>query len=161
MKYIKELLPYLIIILVVVLIRTFIVTPIIVNGPSMKPTLQGKEIMLLKKYDTNYKRFDVIVVNKSVYGENLIKRVIALPGETIEYKHGKLYINDKVIDDPYGVGETGNIQKITLREDEYFVMGDNRENSTDSRIIGVIKKSELEGTTDFILYPFNKFGKIK
>ncbi len=161
MKIIKELLPYFIIILVVVLIRTFIVTPVIVNGPSMKPTLQGNEIMLLKKYDTNYERFDIVVVNKSVYGENLIKRVIALPGETIEYKHNKLYINDEIVDDPFGTGKTGNIQKITLGKDEYFIMGDNRENSTDSRKIGVIKKRELEGTVNFILYPFNTFGKVK
>ncbi len=161
MKIIKSLLPYLTIIMIVVVIRTFLITPVIVNGPSMKPTLKGKEIMLLKKFDTNYERFDIVVVNKSVDGENLIKRVIALPNETIEYKHNKLYINDEVIEDTYGLGDTGNIQKITLSDDEYFIMGDNRENSTDSRELGVIKKSELEGTVDFILYPFNKFGKVE
>ena len=160
-KILKELLPYLIIILVVILIRTFVVTPVIVNGPSMNPTLDGNEIMILKKYDTDYSRFDIIVVNKSVDGDNLIKRVIGLPNETIEYKHNKLYINDEIIDDPYASGKTGDIAKIKLGDDEYFVMGDNRENSTDSRILGVIKKSELEGTIGIILYPFNKFGKVK
>ncbi len=161
MKIIKELIPYLIIILVVVLIRTFIITPVIVNGESMKPTLDGGEVMLLKKYDSNFKRFDIIVVSKSVDGSNLIKRIIGLPNETLEYKHNKLYINDKVVDDSFGVGKTGDIAKIELGEDEYFVMGDNRGNSKDSRELGVIKKSELEGTVKIILYPFNKFGKVK
>ena len=161
MKIIKELIPYLIIILVVVLIRTFIITPVIVNGESMKPTLDGGEVMLLKKYDSNFKRFDIIVVSKSVDGSNLIKRIIGLPNETLEYKHNKLYINDKVVDDSFGVGKTGDIAKIELGEDEYFVMGDNRGNSKDSRELGVIKKSELEGTVEIILYPFNKFGKVK
>ena len=160
MKIIKELLPYLIIILTVILIRTFIVTTVIVNGPSMSPTLDGNEVMILKKYDTKYERFDIVVVNKSVDGDNLIKRVIGLPNETIEYRHEKLYINDEVIDDPYANGKTGVIPKTTLGPDEYFVMGDNRENSTDSRIIGIIKKRELEGTIGIVLYPFDKFGNV-
>ena len=63
MKIIKELIPYLVIILVVVTIRTFIVTPIIVEGESMHPTLEGGELMLIKKYDTSYERYDFVVVN--------------------------------------------------------------------------------------------------
>lgn len=161
MKLIKELIPYLIIILVVVLIRTFIFTPVMVSGESMVPTLAGSEIMILKKYDTNYERFDIVVVNKSVEGDNLIKRVIGLPNETIEYKNEKLYINDKEVEDPYAFGNTGAFEKITLASDEYFLMGDNREVSLDSRILGVIKKEEIEGTVSLILYPFNKFGNVK
>ena len=161
MKRIKELIPYLIIILVVISIRTFIITPIIVQGESMVPTLDGREIMILKKYDTTYERFDIVVVNKSVEGDNLIKRVIGLPGETIRYKNGKLYINGKIIDDKYAYGNTGNFQEITLGEDEYFLMGDNREISLDSRSLGIIKKSEIEGTVGIILFPFNKFGTVK
>jgi len=161
MKFIKEAIPYLIIILVVVSIRTFIVTPILVQGESMVPTLDGGEIMLLKKYDTSYERFDIVVVNKSVEGDNLIKRVIALPGETIRYKSNRLYINDKIIEDVYSYGNTGNFQEITLGKDEYFLMGDNREISKDSRTLGIIKKSEITGTVGIIIYPFNKIGKVK
>ena len=94
MKFIRELIPYLIIILVVLILRTFVITPIIVSGESMVPTLDGGELMLLKKYDTSYERFDIVVVNKNVEGDNLIKRVIGLPGETIKYRNEKLYIND-------------------------------------------------------------------
>ena len=161
MKIIKEIIPYLIIILVVMTIRTFIFTPIIVDGESMAPTLDGGELMILKKYDTSYERFDIVVVNKSVEGDNLIKRVIGLPGEIIRYKGNRLYINDEIIDDVYADGETENFQEIKLGEDEYFLMGDNREISKDSRTIGVIKKSEIEGTVGIVLYPFKKIGKVK
>lgn len=161
MKYIRELIPYLIIILVVVSIRTFIVTPIVVQGESMEPTLDGGEIMILKKYDTSYERNDIVVVNKSVEGDNLIKRVIGLPGETIKYRKDKLYINGIVVEDIYANGDTGNFKEITLGDDEYFLMGDNREISLDSRTLGVIKKAEIEGTVGIVLYPFTKFGSVK
>ena len=161
MKFIKEAIPYLFIIVVVGFIRTFLITPIVVQGESMVPTLKGGELMILKKYDKSFNRFDVVVVNKNVEGDNLIKRVIGLPGETIRYKNNHLYINDEIIDDIYAYGDTGNFQEIVLANDEYFLMGDNREISLDSRSLGVIKKNEIEGTTNLILYPFNKIGLIK
>ena len=161
MKIIKEIIPYLIIVLIVMTIRTFIFTPIIVDGESMAPTLDGGELMILKKYDTSYERFDIVVVNKSVEGDNLIKRVIALPGEVIRYKGNRLYINDEIIEDIYAYGETENFQEIKLGEDEYFLMGDNREVSKDSRTLGIIKKREIEGTVGIVLDPFKKFGKVK
>ena len=161
MKFIKEAIPYLFIIVVVGIIRTFLITPIIVQGESMVPTLKGGELMILKKYDKSFNRFDVVVVNKNVEGDNLIKRVIGLPGETIRYKNNHLYINDEIIEDIYAYGDTGNFQELTLDDDEYFLMGDNREISLDSRSLGVIKKNEIEGTTNLILYPFNKIGLIK
>lgn len=160
MKFIRESIPYLVIILVVLVIRTFIVTPIIVSGESMVPTLDGGELMLLKKYDTDYKRFDIVVVNKSVEGDNLIKRVIALPGETIRYKSNRLYINDEIIEDIYAYGDTANFKEIKLGKDEYFLMGDNRAISLDSRALGIIKKQEIEGTVGIVLFPFKKIGKV-
>ena len=161
MKIIKELIPYLVIILIVICIRTFLFTPIVVDGESMVPTLLGNEIMVLKKYDTDYERFDIVVVNKSVEGDNLIKRVIGLPGETISYQNGSLYINDKVMEDTYAFGETYDFDTVNLGEDEYFLMGDNRQISLDSRSIGIIKKREIEGTVGIVLYPFNKFGNVE
>ncbi len=161
MKIIKELIPYLIIILAVMLVRTFIVTPIMVRGDSMVPALDGNEIMLLKKYDTNYERFDIVVVDKIVEGDNLIKRVIGLPGETIKCRNNIVYIDGKPLDDEYASGTTSNFQEIKLDDDEYFVMGDNREVSLDSRDskVGVIKKNEIEGTVGITLFPFNKIFK--
>ncbi len=161
MKYLKELYPYIIIIIVVVLIRTFIVTPIRVNGDSMVPTLESKEIMILKKYDKSFDRFDIVVVDKSVEGSNLIKRVIGLPNERIKCKDGKIYINGKKIDDVYAYGETEDFLEITLKDNEYFVMGDNREVSLDSRKFGAVFDYELKGTTNLVIFPFSKAGKVK
>ena len=153
----KELVPYILIVVGVVLLRTFIVTPIKINGSSMYDTLKGNEICILYKLG-KIDRFDIIVTDYE--GERLIKRVIAMPGETIEVENGFIYINDKKIKDEYGYGETDDFEKVTLKEDEYFVMGDNRKISKDSRLIGPVKEKNISGTTNFILYPFNKIGSI-
>lgn len=153
----KELVPYILIVVGVVLLRTFIVTPIKINGSSMYDTLKGNEICILYKLG-KIDRFDIIVTDYE--GERLIKRVIAMPGETVEVENGFIYINDKKIKDEYGYGETDDFEKVTLEEDEYFVMGDNRKISKDSRLIGPIKENDISGTTNLILYPFNKIGKI-
>ena len=161
MKFIRELIPYLVIILVVLILRTFIVTPIMVSGESMVPTLAGNELMLLKKYDTDYERFDIVVVYKSVEGDNLIKRIIGMPNDTISYKNNVLYINGKALEDVYAYGVTEDFLEITLDSDEYFLMGDNRAVSLDSRELGIIKDKEIEGTVGIVLFPFSKFGSVE
>ena len=88
MKFIKELVPYIVIIVVVVLIRTFIVTPVQVDGESMYPTLLDNQILILKKYDHSYDRFDIVVFKYN--NSKLVKRVIGLPGETVSYKNNIL-----------------------------------------------------------------------
>ncbi len=160
MKIIKSLIPYIIIIIVVILVRTFIATPVRVNGSSMYPTLKGNEIMLLNKLG-HINRFDIVVLKIDGREDNLIKRIIGLPGETVEIKDNEIYINDKKIEDKYGYGVTYNIDKVTLKKDEYFILGDNRKISLDSRVFGTIHKDEIKGTTDFIMYPFKSFGKVK
>lgn len=160
MKIIKELNSYLLIIFIVLVIRIFIFTPVIVSGESMVPTLKGGELMILKKYDKSYKRYDIVVISKHVEGEELIKRVMGLPGERIKCYDNKIYINDQVIEDIYGYGITDDFSEYVLGDDEYFVMGDNREISLDSRLIGIIKKNEIEGKTNFIIFPFKSFGKV-
>ena len=160
MKFIQSLIPYIIIIVVVVFIRTFIVTPIKVDGNSMHPTLEGDEIMLLNKLG-HIDRFDIVVAKIEEKDNNFIKRVIALPGETIEIKDNKIYINGEILDDDFGYGITYNIDAITLGNDEYFLLGDNRIISLDSRSFGPISKKEILGTTDFVMFPFSKIGKVK
>lgn len=155
MKIIKEIIPYIIILFTVILIRTFIVTPIKVNGSSMYNTLDGGEIMLLWKL-AKIDRFDIVVAKTS--DDTLIKRVYAFPNETIECKNGKILINGEEIEDNYAFGETADFEKVTLKDDEYFLMGDNRLVSLDSRKLGPIKRKKIEGTTSFILFPLNKFG---
>lgn len=158
MKY-KEIIGYVMIILIVILIRTFVVTPIRVNGDSMNDTLENGNLMILKKYKKNdIHRFDIVVVKAE--DEKIIKRVIGLPKEDVEYKDDTLYINGKVIKDNYGKESTENF-KDYCSEDEYFVMGDNRNNSLDSRRIGCVNKKQIMGTTNFVFFPFSKIGKVK
>lgn len=166
MKYIKEIVPYIIIIVTVVFIRTFIITPVRVDGLSMYPTLKDGEILLLKKFDKSIERFDIVVVN---FGKTkIVKRVIGLPGEVIEYKNNKLYINNKEIKEEFLNEDikTSNFNLDMLKlekipENHYFVVGDNRNDSTDSRILGVISKDDIMGVTNFSIFPFDTFGSIK
>lgn len=160
MKVIKEVIPYIVIVVVVVLIRTFIITPVRVDGDSMKNTLKNGDILLLYKL-SSIDRFDIIVLDEEKDNEKIIKRVIGLPGETVAIKKGKIYINDKEIDDEYAYGETSDYNKVTLRDDEYFILGDNRLISKDSRYFGPIKENEIKGKIVFRLFPFTKIGTVK
>ncbi len=162
-----ELIKYIIIILVVVLIRTFIITPVKVNGSSMYNTLENNEIMILNKLKyrvSSIKRFDIVVVNAD--NDKLIKRVIGLPGETIEYKDEKLYINGKYIKDKYAYSKTNDfsLEDIGLKKlpkNCYFVMGDNRSNSKDSRYFGCVDRKDILGSANLVLFPFSKIGYKK
>jgi len=164
-KFIKELIPYLIILIVVVIIRTYIITPVQVVGDSMHPTLKNNEILFLSKLDykiNDINRYDIVVVK----GEDLIiKRVIGLPGEHVMYKNGKLYINDKETEDKYAY-ITNNFDLKSLDydkipEDYYFVIGDNRNDSKDSRMIGLIHKDEILGSVNLRIWPLTKIKYVK
>lgn len=158
-KIVKELIPYVIIVVVVILIRTFIATPVMVSGSSMYPNLKGKEILILYKLG-KIDRYDVVVLN-GLEDDHYIKRVYGLPGEKIKIEESKVYVNDKVITDEFSYGLTSDYEEITLGSDEYFVLGDNREVSLDSRKIGAIKKKNISGTSSLIIWPFSKFGIMK
>ena len=160
MKVIKEVIPYIVIVVVVVLIRTFIITPVRVDGDSMKNTLKNGDILLLYKL-SSINRFDIIVLDEEKDNEKIIKRVIGMPGESVAIKKGKIYINDKVIDDEYAYGETSDFDKVTLADDEYFILGDNRLISKDSRYFGPIKDNEIKGKIVFRLFPFTKIGTVQ
>lgn len=158
-KYLKEIIPYIAIIIIVVLIRTFFITPIRVNGNSMDPTLIEGETMLLNKISLKkgIDRYDIVVVDTP--SDYIIKRVLALPNETIACIDGDIYINGQKIKD-YAKSEMIDFTAVTLGSDEYFVMGDNRRISKDSRIIGPVKKSQIKGKAHFVLFPFTKFGTV-
>jgi len=158
---IKEYLPFTLFVLLIIGIRIFICSPINVNGSSMSTTLKDGDIMLLNKIGLKkgINRFDIVVVKND--GSYLIKRVVGLPNETLSYKDEKLYINGKVVEDKYNLNFTGDIEPIEIGNNEYFVMGDNRNISKDSRMIGTIKKDRIIGKTNFVIYPFNKFGKVE
>lgn len=160
-KIIKENYSYILIIVVILLIRTYIVTPIRVNGTSMYPTLKQNEIMILNKIGlkSGIDRFDIVVVKTD--NNRIIKRVIGLPGESVMYEDGKLYINGKHVEDSYSLSKTKDFDNIVLKEDEYFVLGDNREVSKDSRMIGPVKKEQILGKTRLVIFPFTKIRMEK
>ncbi len=158
-KFIKELIPYVIIVIVVVLIRTFLVTPVIVSGDSMVPTLKDKELLLLNKINyriNDIKRFDIVVIR--INNKEIIKRVIGLPGENVMYRNSKLFIDGHELDNDYNF-ETDDFSLKTvcncesIPTDKYLVLGDNRSVSADSRIIGLIDKEDIQGNVRLSLWP--------
>ena len=161
-KWLKENIVFLIILTAIIIIRIFFFSPIRVNGTSMYPTLQDKEFMILNKISLKQgiNRFDIVVVqdNNNKY---IIKRVIGLPGESVMYKDNKLYINGKVVEDNYSKTTTNDFDNVILGENEYFVMGDNRTVSKDSRIIGPVNIKNIKGKTNLIIFPFNKMGTVE
>ena len=132
----------------------------------MVPTLLDGDIMILDKigYRINgLKRFDIVVIKYN--NEKIIKRVIGLPGDYIEYKDNILYVNGKEIKEEYKRDITNNFSLKDLGyekipENKYLVLGDNRSISKDSRIIGFIDKEDIEGYTGIIVFPFKRIGNV-
>ena len=169
MRIVKELISYVIIVLVVVLIRTFIATPVIVSGSSMDPTLKNGQLLILNKLAKKYTRDDIVVIDAKINGkkERIVKRIIGLPGETLEYKNGFLYIDGKrTHDDFVNITRDFTLKNVTgkskIPDGYYFVMGDNRTNSLDSRDsrVGLVKKSNIIGKPMLRIWPLNKIGTI-
>lgn len=161
------------------IIRYFLFTPIAVDGESMMPTLEDGDRMIVNKIGYKIgepKRFDIVVFHAPEQ-KNYIKRVIGLPGDTLEYRDDQLYINGKPIDEPYLDAYKAQITEGTLTEDftledlgvehgeipegYVFVMGDNRRYSKDSRHIGIIDQKEIIGNTSLIFWPFSDIKIVK
>ncbi len=162
MKFWKEARDYIIIIVSVVLIRTFLVTPAIVDGASMDDTLKDGNLVIINKIVykvSDIKRFDVVVVSNEINNDKIIKRVIGMPNETVEYKNNKLYINDKEVKTNIKFKDTEDFIRTTS-DNEYLVLGDNRPVSKDSRVLGNFTKEDIIGRVKIRLFPFNKIGKI-
>lgn len=159
MEWIKRILPYVGIVIAVVVIRTFIITPVRVDGSSMYPTLKDKDIIMLKKYDKNYQYGDIVILNYQK--SKLVKRIIGVPKDKIKYSNGKLFVNGKQVKDLYSEITKDFELEQEIPEGYYFVMGDNRNNSTDSRILGLFKKEDILGTTSFRISPLNHIGTIE
>lgn len=160
----REIAVYIALIFVIILVRTYIITPVRVNGTSMYSTLKDGEIMILNKtkyYFSDVKRFDIVVVKTN--NNKIIKRVIGLPGETLKYENNVLYINGQEVKEPFLNEETAdfNINELDMKKlpsDCYFVIGDNRDNSHDSRMIGCVSKDQIEGKTSLVIFPFKNAG---
>lgn len=141
-----------------------------VIGRSMMPTLMDGDNLILNKISYRFhepERFDIIVFPyRNGDHKNFIKRVIGLPGDTIQIDmDGVIYINGEALEEGYGaevIKDPGAaVNPITLNEDEYFVLGDNRNNSEDSRFsVGVVYRKEILGKVWIRITPFSTFGKV-
>lgn len=166
-KIFKTIMSYVLVIAIAILIKLFIFSPVKVNGTSMVPTLNDGDIMLLNEigYHLNgIDRFDIAVAN--VNGERLIKRVIGLPGEKVEYRDNQLYINDELMVEFFKHGDTDDFSieelgSTTIPDDFYFLVGDNRGNSKDSRTIGFVHKSKIMGKAKLIIFPFDRISTVQ
>lgn len=163
--------------LLVVLAVTYLVIHFVgqrtqVQGESMEPTLQNGDNLIVDKITYRFNdplRFDIIVFPFKYKEDTFyIKRIIGLPGETVQITNdGEIYINDELLKEGYGkevMLDPGNAYTpITLGEDEYFVLGDNRNNSSDSRSssVGVIHRDDIIGRAWLRIWPFSEFGILK
>lgn len=179
-NFFKEIVKFALLAAVIVLpIRIFIAQPFIVKGPSMDPTFASGQYLIVDQISYRFeepKRGDVIIL-KYPYATKktfFIKRIIGLPSETVELKNKKIFITDKngikhtLTDEPY-INSEGNkddndpflvYRKIQLKNDEYFVMGDNRTQSSDSTVWGALKRSYIVGKPFLRLFPLGKVGII-
>ncbi len=162
-EFLKDMFKYFVIIGIIVLIRIFVLSTTGVVGTSMNPTLIEEEILLVETVTpklNKHKRFEVAII-KYTRPKTIIKRIIGLPGEKVTYKDNILYINDVKTEESFTKAGTVKDLEVTLKEDEFFVVGDNRDDSTDSRSFGAIKKSNITGKAILRIWPLNKIRIIK
>ena len=161
---------------VIILIFIFLFRIVTVDGHSMDSTLSDKDRVIISHLNYDPKNDDIVVVNSSVLNKTLIKRVIGIAGDTvkIDYNVNTVYVNGKAISNEHidntmldkGMFDpsfkiSDGVYEYKVPENSIFIMGDNRNNSTDSRTIGFISKDDVMGHVIFRLYPFKEFGSIK
>ena len=169
----RRMIVWLVDIIVVISLAWFVVygfgTQIRITGQSMTPELRSEDVVLMNRlsYDMGSpKRFDVVVFEREDKKPN-VKRVIGLPGETVQIKNGQIYIDDKPLEADKGLGQVSLAglaeNPVVLEEDEYFLLGDNRDSSEDSRFvkIGNVKRRQIRGKVWLRLIPFIDFKLVE
>ncbi|MGB9866815.1 MAG: signal peptidase I [Bacillota bacterium] len=146
-------------------LRTFVVERFVVDGPSMEPTLRNREEVLVNKFVYRFtapKRNDVVVFRYPL-NPNLdyIKRVVAVGGQTVEVRNGKLFVDGVAVEEPMVRPWTGNLNKVIVPQGYVFVMGDNRPVSEDSRVFGPIPESSIRGKAFLVWWPLSRMRLIK
>ncbi|HBY89262.1 MAG: signal peptidase I [Ruoffia tabacinasalis] len=180
LKYlINELVSIIFAVLVAVLIflalRHYVLQPFQVEGSSMEPQLHNQDQMVMLR-NKDIERYDVVVFpDPRGSGDSYVKRIIGEPGDEIYFSNDTLYLNNQPVEEPYleplksetegkftedfSLWDTLGLTEVP--EDYYFVMGDNRPYSGDSRQFGLIQAEDIQGVTNFVYFPFERFGKIE
>ena len=158
------------------IIRFFIFEPYLVEGSSMDPTLKDGDRLFVNKtlkYIGEIEKGDIVIIDGKDAKIRYVKRVIGLPGDKVSAENGEVYVNGKKIAEPYladnaeeaeqnGMLLTSDFEEIEVPQDNYFVMGDNRLNSMDSRNgLGLIEAKRILGKSEFIFFPFDHFSKTE
>ncbi|MDA1475717.1 signal peptidase I [Bacillus changyiensis] len=158
-------------IVLAIVIRIFLFEPYLVEGTSMDPTLHdGERLFVYKtvKYIGEFNRGDIVIIDGDEKNVHYVKRLIGLPHETVQVKNDTLYINGKKVAEPYLSEKrkevdgilTHDFGPVKVPEGKYFVMGDNRQRSMDSRNgLGMIDKDRVAGTSQFVFFPLNEIRK--
>lgn len=172
-SFLTELLLYAVIVAICFfIIPKYVVQRTVVDGTSMLNTLKNEDNLMVEKLSYRFgdpERFDIIVFYP--YGRDdkryFVKRIIGLPGETIQIVGDKIFIDGELLEEDYGKDPITNsgiaAEPLKLADDEYFVLGDNREISLDSRYseVGPVKRDLIEGKVALRIYPFNSIGVVK
>ncbi len=183
-KEIVEWIKAFVIALVVVLAINVFYSPTMVYSISMNPTLMEKDILILK-HDKDYSRGDIVsfesnlvltesdkkklnpvqkIMSTGEVNKNLIKRVIAVPGDSVRIEEERVFVNGELQSEPYiGSPTTGYVNVDEIPEGQYFLMGDNRSHSTDSRdaSVGLVAEDRMIGKVIFRTFPFDKLGDVE
>jgi len=147
-------------------LRIFVVEPFGVVGQSMEPNYHDKDYLVIDKISYRFRdphRGEVVIFHpKPAPEESYIKRIIGLPGETVEVKDGMVYVNSRRLSEPYVISDSKmplerDYPAVTLGNDEYFMFGDNRDHSSDSREIGPVPKVNIQGRVAVVLLPVSSF----
>ncbi len=168
-EFLKDSAKYILTIIAVLFVVVYVISVQQIMGPSMQPTLNNGDIVLLNKFQ--YRLFDVkrnqIIALNYKDTKYMVKRVIGLPGEKIEFKDNTLYINDKAYTESFIKNVKTNDFSLSdlgydvIPKDMYLVLGDNRENSMDGRDFGLIKKKDIIGKASIRIWPLNKIKIIR